>query len=461
MLFFSTPPPLCLILLLSYISPVLSCQTGNNSECESAPFVPGHNLVGEGFDLVTLRRTSAYVVDVRTYMTPNGHCTLCTNPLQGNRLQKVPVSVVDWRAFSQCSTPVDSSVHDNVGSLMTAVLDHDGLNLNIVLGDRLFVGGTRSEAFKFAVARAEEDRYTFSVHGITCKYYSFRVASRPPLSPEFKRDVDNLPSHYNSYTSDQYDRLIKTYGTHYIHKVFLGGQLRRITAARTCLSTLNKFNSHEVHACLSKGFSVGLGKEKLYSVEQSCMKVLQNQDYTTRYGAGLHQHHTEAKKEGVKTALNAYLFDNIALSLEKNPTCQDLDNLDTKCCPIKHKRGVLVVNKIQAWDLSGDTWGTSDSYVVLKIDSVRGRTKMIESNDPTWTGDYLLGTVNTESLLEVQIWDEDPSYDDLLVSCQKDLWAGSNTFRCPSSGGRFALHYTLICDPHLTGEKCERYKPSP
>lgn len=74
---------------------------------------------------------------------------------------------------------------------------------------------------------------------------------------------------------------------------------------------------------------------------------------------------------------------------------------------------------------------------------------------------FFLIKVNTESLLEVQIMDEDPSYDDLLVSCQKDLWAGSNTFRCSSSEGRFALHYTLICDPHLTGEKCERYKPSP
>ncbi|XP_039898733.1 perforin-1-like [Simochromis diagramma] len=170
------------------------CQTESQSQCESAPFVPGYNLVGEGFDLVTLRRPSAYVVNVRTYMTPDGDCTLCTNPLQGNRLQKVPVSIVDWRAFSQCNTDVDSSVHNSIS---------------------LFVS-------------------------------SLRLANRPLLSPEFKRDVDNLPSHYNSSTSYQYDKLIHTYGTHYIHKVFLGGQLRRIAATRTCLSTLNRLNSDEV-----------------------------------------------------------------------------------------------------------------------------------------------------------------------------------------------------------------------
>lgn len=54
--------------------------------------------------------------------------------------------------------------------VMQDILGHDGLNFNIVLG-HLVAGGTRSEAFKFAAARAEEDRYTFSVHGITCKYY--------------------------------------------------------------------------------------------------------------------------------------------------------------------------------------------------------------------------------------------------------------------------------------------------
>ncbi|CAI5680995.1 unnamed protein product [Oreochromis niloticus] len=507
MLFFSTPPPLCLILLhvLSYNSPVLSCQTEYYSQCESAPFVPGYNLVGEGFDLVTLRRTSAYVADVRTYLTPDGDCTLCTNPLQGNRLEKVPVSVVDWRAFSQCNTDIDSSVHDYVGSLMK-----DGLNLDIVLNDELIVGGTRSQAYIFATKRAAEDRYTFSVHGITCKYYSFRLANRPLLSPEFKRDVDNLPSRYNSSTSYQYDKLIHTYGTHYIHKVFLGGRLRRITATRTCLFTLNGLNSDEVHSCLSHGFSLSLGKEKSSSLRQSCMKVLQNQDSTTMYRAGLHKHHTEviggndwsgdfafnvddsvgfrnwlnslkdfpdtvsysllalyelmpteAKKEGVKTAIEKYLSDNIIGSSYKEKFCQHPDNLASNCCPIQARRGLLNVTKIQAWDLSGDTWGTSDSYVVLKIDSIERRTEMIESNDPIWNTEYELGTVNTNSLLEVQIWDVDPSYDDLLVSCEKELQTGMNAFRCSSSEGRFELHYTLMCHPHLTGEKCERYQPSP
>uniref|UniRef100_A0A3Q0T035 MACPF domain-containing protein n=1 Tax=Amphilophus citrinellus TaxID=61819 RepID=A0A3Q0T035_AMPCI len=375
MLFLSTLPPfyLGLFFFLSYNSPVLSCQTGTQGECESAPFVPGHSLVGAGFDVVSARQTGAFVVDVHKYLTPNGTCTLCSNPLQGNTLQKLSHSFV-------CQV---------------------GLNLDDLESDDQIVGGTGSEVYKFATHSAKEDDYTFSVHGITCKHYSYRVANEPLLTEEFKKAVNNLPEEYSLTEKDQYDALIQTYGTHYIHQIHLGGRLRRVTAVRTCLASLNGLSSQEVQEADVPAHS----HQTVYFLTHTHIYT-----HSTNYNADLHKHHTEVaggtawsgdfslthnnsldlvhwlnslkgspgvvsysllplyelmptetQKAEMKKATLAYLLSKTIQSSHRELFCWLLDNLASNCCPIQTRRGMLNVTNIKAWNLWGDDWDITDS----------------------------------------------------------------------------------------------------
>lgn len=68
---------------------VQTCWIDSGSECEKAPFVPGHNLAGEGFDVVRMRRTGAYVINVKGHLADNHTCTLCPNRFQNGQVKTV------------------------------------------------------------------------------------------------------------------------------------------------------------------------------------------------------------------------------------------------------------------------------------------------------------------------------------------------------------------------------------
>ncbi|XP_016533252.1 perforin-1-like [Poecilia formosa] len=451
------------LLLLSVLlvhSSVLSCRIGTQTECDAAPFVPGHNLVGESFDIVTLQRKGAHVIDVKTYLSPSKTCKLCSNPLQNHVLQKLPSSVVDWSYVSQCSPDIHSKLHTSLSSLVESYTSQDtndwsaGFKVQMFVFAGLDVGGTGSKAYKFASQKIKEDRYTFSTHSVACSHYGFILSNRPSLSLKFKQQLDLLPPHYNSFTKNKYTKLIQKYGTHYFRLVNLGGRLRRLISSRSCLSSMNGLNARWIHTCLSMGVAVGLGKMKLSRVKKSCSSVLKNQDVATGYSSGLHQHFTEVsggngwlgefsisqndsmgfmnwlkslkkhpdvvshslrplyqlvpnmlQKAAVKAAIEQYLKDNAVKKSPHEPHCVGkTPNVASNCCPLHASRGTLAVTIVRGWNLKGDLVAQTDglygssfvhSYAKMFYGSIQRKTKIIKSNNPKWNAEFNLGKIHT------------------------------------------------------------------
>lgn len=166
------------LLLLSLCVSVSSCcRTAPVTECQQPPFVPGHNLVGEGFDIVRMKTTGAFVVNVQEYMTGglHGNCTICKNSLLG-REEKLPSAVTDWRVKVNCERSVSGRVFESSSSVLkestssTGVGWKVGLGLPMVAG--LAVGGTHSKASTFARSHASQDKFFYTRHLFSCRYYT-------------------------------------------------------------------------------------------------------------------------------------------------------------------------------------------------------------------------------------------------------------------------------------------------
>ncbi|XP_041790089.1 perforin-1-like [Chelmon rostratus] len=242
--------PLCLPSSVSFI--------GAPQECKTAHFVPGYNLGGEGFDIVTMERKGAYVIDTETWKLGNDTCRLYRNSYMNGEKQKVPAAVVDWRNLPRCSLKVSSTIYDSVETLVndsTSSVSNDWkIGLDIPVDPSVTVGvglgGSHSKESTFGMQKSKQDRYTFFRHSVNCNFYRYRLATNPPLSQEFESAVESLPS-YSPQAEQLYRSLIDTYGTHYITQVFLGGEIKAITFIKTCTATMNGLSATEVSDCLS------------------------------------------------------------------------------------------------------------------------------------------------------------------------------------------------------------------
>ncbi|KAL1255085.1 hypothetical protein QQF64_013146 [Cirrhinus molitorella] len=449
------------LLLLLYFPIALCCEQAPSTECEKIPFVPGHNLVGEGFDIVQMKTTGAFVVDVQTYVSggDHGNCTKCDNGLL-NEKQKLPASVVDWRIKVQCRRSLSAKMYETASSVLkdtttsASVSWKVGLSVPMVAG--VAVGGTHSRSARFAKSHTSQDKYSFTSHSFSCRYYSFRLHARPPLTKEFQGSITSLPAKYDSTSESAYNHFISIYGTHFLRRVDLGGRVHSTTAVKTCQVSMSGLSVQDVSNCLSaeasaviKGVEVsgqaGYCKSKQQKLERGNsfsatfsdrvteilggngeqQDILFNPSNSSGYEvwlrslkkipgvvsytlSSLHMlvRNDAARRASLQAAISKYIT-KTAISTacpskckmghrSNNCACKcsGHNKVNSNCCPSGPGVATLTVTVLSARGLWGDIFSKTDGYVKVFYGSQAHETPVIWNNNfPQWNHNINFETV--------------------------------------------------------------------
>ncbi|XP_043073975.1 perforin-1.3 [Puntigrus tetrazona] len=458
------------LLLLLCLPIALCCETAPSTECEKLPFVPGHNLVGEGFDIVQMKTTGAFVVDVRTYMTggDHGNCTLCMNTLL-NEKQKLPSSVVDWRMKVQCKRSLSSKLYESASSVIKDTTSSAsaswkiGLSVPMVAG--VAVGGTHSRSAKFVKSLTAEDKYSFTSHSFSCRYYSFRLQEDPPLTAEFLKSVTSLPAKYDSQSESRYDHFISIYGTHFLRRVDLGGKVHSTTAVKTCQVSMKGLSVHAVSDCLTAEASAVIKAVKVEAETKYCREkkkqlergnsfsgsfsnrvteilggngeqqdILFNPSNSSGYGvwlkslkkipgvvsytlSSLHMlvKNDPAKQASLQAAISKYITKS-SLSVACPSSCKvghrtntcackcnGHQSVDSNCCPNKPGVATMIVTVLSGKGLWGDYFSKTDGYVKVFYGTRSHESPVIWNNNfPQWNFKIDFQTVDLVKKTPVQ-----------------------------------------------------------
>nr|XP_020501334.1 perforin-1-like [Labrus bergylta] len=279
-----------------------SCIEGSPKQCLDAEFAPGTNLAGEGFDITKMERKGAFVIDMNKWKNKDKKCTLCTNTFLENKLQKLPMAVVDWRAIQSCNSKVVSKLHRSSESLVSSstssVENNWQANLDVNVGEKggsVMLAGTHSKVAEYSMQKTKNDKFGFTSQGMACEYYSYRVSSSPKLHREFRQAVKDLPKVYSLEYKQRFYKLIDNFGTHYITKVKLGGSVQTVTSIRQCQASLQGLSLEEVSMCLDVEASASVKVATMAAQSKHCKSDINKMENQKSFSSLYNDRFTEIK----------------------------------------------------------------------------------------------------------------------------------------------------------------------
>ncbi|XP_036421370.1 perforin-1-like [Colossoma macropomum] len=447
--------------LLSMVSNEEQLELGDPEDCNNAHFVPGYNLGGEGFDVVKMERKGSYVIDMEKWNIGNGSCKTYSNTYLDNAKQKIPAAVVFWRTLPKCSMKVSSKIYDSSEALVndstSSISNNWKIGLDVMFKGSVSVGGTHSREAQFGMKKSKEDNFSFTKHVVQCSFYSYKIASSPPLHHEFLQALQSLPKQYDSHA---YQSIIDMFGTHFTTGVELGGKMKAVTAIRTCKAAMNGLSDTAVKDCLDVEAS-GTYKSATLSTEfKHCQALKKKMNTDEKFSSMFNDRQTEIvggningedllfsrtshpnslkqwldslktipdvvtytlqplhsvlnnnhpARKGLKKAVENYIRENALKKVcsrsckighqnnARDPcacVCERSQNILSNCCPVEKGLATLKVFNLSANGLYGDCCSKTDGSVEVSYgDTVRRTAVITENNNPSWSESFEFGPV--------------------------------------------------------------------
>uniref|UniRef100_A0A3Q4MC57 Perforin-1-like n=1 Tax=Neolamprologus brichardi TaxID=32507 RepID=A0A3Q4MC57_NEOBR len=454
-----------------------SCTEGTPKQCADAEFAPGINLAGEGFDITKMERKGAFVLNMNVWKRKDKTCMLCTNPYLENIKQKLPLTVVDWRAKQSCSAKVSTKLHKSSESLVSSstssVENNWKTDLEVEINDKsgsVMLAGTNSKLAEYSMEKTKSDKFSFTSQSVSCEYYSYRVSNTPKLHTEFRKAVKDLPKYYAPEFKQRFYKLIDNFGTHYITKV-------KENIPLFCRFTdIKGGHTTDTDLLFSADKNPAAYKEWLETLPK-------NPDIISYSLNSLHEllPTTAKARKNLRSAISHYILEK-GLWRNCSAGCQAGIKSDSRdscvcqchndpavtrdCCPARKGMARVIITVQRATDLWGDHTTATDGYVKVHFaGTVAQRTPVIyNNNNPHWAAVIDLGTQDVSSITKFrfEVWDEDSKWDDdLLGECEPLLTSGVTTDLCPLQHGQLFYKVEVQCAPSLTGKSCTEYKPTP
>ena len=174
----------------------------------------------------------------------------------------------------------------------------------------------------------------------------------------------------------------------------------------------------------------------------------------------------------INRSLKKECSDKCQVGIRTNPDscachCQSHKGLGRNCCPTRSGLAKIVLTIIRAHGLYGDYSSKTDGYVKIYDENkiLLGKTRTIQGNNsPYWDREFDIGDMllSANSKLEIEVWDEDTRYDDLLGTCFAKLQSGDQGEKaCPLQYGVLFYRLKVTCGPSLRGPSCSEYVASP